>query len=33
MTFYLPDGESSNEVETWTLVQNPHGSPVEVTIT
>ncbi|HEY5532973.1 MAG TPA: C25 family cysteine peptidase [Candidatus Anoxymicrobiaceae bacterium] len=31
-TFYLPDGETSNGRETWTLVQNPNGSPVKVEI-
>ncbi|MBU1669983.1 MAG: IPT/TIG domain-containing protein [Actinobacteria bacterium] len=33
MTFYLPDGEAGPEVETWTLVQNPNGTDVTVTIT
>ncbi len=32
-TFYLPDGEAGTEVETWTLVQNPGGSQVAVTVT
>ena len=32
MTFYLPDGQSSEGRETWTLVQNPNGTPVQVTI-
>ncbi|MBU4385360.1 MAG: S8 family serine peptidase, partial [Actinobacteria bacterium] len=32
-TFYLPDGETSNGRETWTLVQNPNSSGVEVRIT
>ncbi|MBU1670635.1 MAG: hypothetical protein KKF41_16275 [Actinobacteria bacterium] len=31
--FYLPDGETSNGRETWTLVQNPNGSAVNITIT
>jgi hypothetical protein len=29
-TFYLPDGETSNGRETWTLVQNPNSSAVTV---
>ncbi|MBU1672571.1 MAG: hypothetical protein KKF41_11655 [Actinobacteria bacterium] len=33
MTFYLPDGEAGSDVETWTLVQNPNGTDVTVTIT
>ena len=33
MTFMLPDGETSNGRETWTLVQNPNGTDVTVTIT
>jgi hypothetical protein len=32
-TFYLPDGESSNSYETWTLVQNPNPSDVTVEVT
>ncbi len=32
-TFYLPDGETSNGRETWTLVQNPNGTDVTVDIT
>lgn len=32
-TFYLPDGQSSEGRETWTLVQNPNGSAVTVEIT
>jgi hypothetical protein len=32
-TFYLPDGESSNSYETWTLVQNPNSTDVTVQIT
>jgi len=31
-TFYLPDGETYNGTETWTLVQNPNGSDVQVEI-
>jgi hypothetical protein len=31
-TFYLPDGETSNGRETWTLVQNPNSSEVQVQI-
>ncbi len=31
-TFYLPDGDTSNGHETWTLVQNPNGSEVTVRI-
>jgi hypothetical protein len=31
-TFFLPDGESSNGKETWTLVQNPNPAPIEVEI-
>ncbi|MFH1150881.1 MAG: hypothetical protein V1748_10460 [Actinomycetota bacterium] len=31
-TFYLPDGQSSEARETWTLVQNPNGTDVSVTI-
>ena len=30
--FYLPDGRTSDGYETWTLVQNPNGAPVEVTV-
>ncbi|MFH1149364.1 MAG: hypothetical protein V1748_02700 [Actinomycetota bacterium] len=30
--FYLPDGETSNGKETWTLVQNPNGEEVTVQI-
>ena len=33
MTFYLPDGETYNGTETWTLVQNPNAVPVTVQIT
>jgi hypothetical protein len=33
MTFYLPDGQTSEGRETYTLVQNPNGTDVEVTIT
>ncbi len=32
-SFYLPDGETTNGRETWTLVQNPNSSDVEVSIT
>lgn len=32
-TFYLPDGETSNGRETWTLVQNPNTRSVTVEIT
>ncbi|MHB8893946.1 MAG: NHL repeat-containing protein, partial [Candidatus Geothermincolia bacterium] len=32
-TFYLPDGQSSEARETWTLVQNPNDTAVSVTIT
>jgi len=32
MTFYLPDGEAGSSVETWTLVQNPNASPVNVQV-
>jgi IPT/TIG domain len=31
-TFYLPDGQSSGGYETWTLVQNPNASDVQVEI-
>jgi hypothetical protein len=31
-TFYLPDGQTSEGRETWTLVQNPNSSPVTVQI-
>jgi hypothetical protein len=30
--YYLPDGETSNGRETWTLVQNPNASPVAVEV-
>jgi len=30
--FYLPDGETSQGRETWTLVQNPNSSPVSIEI-
>ena len=33
MTFYLPDGQTSDGRETWTCVQNPNGTEVDVTIT
>jgi LEA14-like dessication related protein len=32
-TFYLPDGQSSNGYETWTLVQNPNPTDVTVQVT
>jgi len=32
-TFYLPDGETGNGRETWTLVQNQNATSVEVRIT
>jgi hypothetical protein len=32
-TFYLPDGQVSPDVETWTLVQNPNAAPVQVEVT
>ena len=32
-TFYLPDGQTSSGRETYTLVQNPNGSPVAVEVT
>jgi hypothetical protein len=31
-TFYLPDGQTSEGRETWTLVQNPNDIPVEVRV-
>jgi hypothetical protein len=31
-TFYLPDGQTSDGRETWTLVQNPNSTPVTVEI-
>jgi hypothetical protein len=31
-TFYLPDGETSNGRETWTLIQNPNSSSVAVEV-
>ncbi len=31
-TFYLPDGQTSGERETWTLVQNPNDTAVKVEI-
>ncbi|HEY5527321.1 MAG TPA: IPT/TIG domain-containing protein [Candidatus Anoxymicrobiaceae bacterium] len=31
-TFYLPDGQSSDGWETWTLVQNPNPVPVIVRV-
>ena len=32
MSFYLPDGETSNGRETWTLVQNPNKEQVEIRV-
>ena len=32
ITFYLPDGETTGGCETWTLVQNPNGTSVQVQI-
>jgi hypothetical protein len=32
-TFYLPDGQVGSDVETFTLVQNPNATPVNVTVT
>ncbi|MBU1670256.1 MAG: hypothetical protein KKF41_08760 [Actinobacteria bacterium] len=32
-TFFLPDGCVGSDVETWTLVQNPNDSDVEITVT
>jgi hypothetical protein len=31
-TFYLPDGQTSDGRETWTLVQNPNDTDVSVEI-
>jgi len=31
-TFYLPDGQTSEGRETWTLVQNPNGTAVTVEV-
>jgi hypothetical protein len=31
-TFYLPDGQTGSGYETWTLVQNPNSSDVQVEI-
>jgi photosystem II stability/assembly factor-like uncharacterized protein len=31
--FYLPDGETGNGYETWTLVQNPNSADVTVEVT
>ncbi len=31
-TFYMPDGQTSDGRETWTLVQNPNASDVQVEI-
>jgi hypothetical protein len=33
MNFYLPDGETFNRTETWTLVQNPNPVPVKIEVT
>ena len=33
ISFYLPDGQTSEGRETWTLVQNPNSTPVTVQIT
>ncbi|MBU1671939.1 MAG: hypothetical protein KKF41_14190 [Actinobacteria bacterium] len=33
MKFFLPDGETANGHETWTLVQNPNDVPVTVRVT
>lgn len=30
--FYLPDGQTSDGWETWTLVQNPNPTPVNVQV-
>ncbi|HEY5494638.1 MAG TPA: DUF5719 family protein [Candidatus Anoxymicrobiaceae bacterium] len=30
--YYLPDGETSNGRETWTLVENPNPQPVDVEV-
>lgn len=30
--FFLPDGQTSDGHETWTLIQNPNGEDVEVRI-
>ncbi|MHB8896396.1 MAG: DUF5719 family protein [Candidatus Geothermincolia bacterium] len=32
MGFYLPDGETANGYETWTLVQNPNASDVKIEV-
>jgi hypothetical protein len=32
LSFYMPDGETQNGYETWTLVQNPNSAPVKVEI-
>ena len=31
-TFYLPDGQTSGGYETWTLVQNPNTSAMNVDV-
>lgn len=33
MSLMLPDGQTSDGFETYTCVQNPNGTPVEVTMT
>ncbi len=33
VNFYLPDGEVGADVETWTLVQNPNATAVDVEVT
>jgi hypothetical protein len=33
MTFYMPDGQTSNGWETWTLIENPNPGAVRVRIT
>ena len=32
-TFYLPDGETYGDTETWTCVQNPNNEAVSVAVT
>jgi hypothetical protein len=32
-TFYLPDGQAGSDVETFTLVQNPNATAVNITVT
>ncbi|MFH1150527.1 MAG: hypothetical protein V1748_08635 [Actinomycetota bacterium] len=31
-TYHLPDGDTTSGTETWTLVQNPNGSDVQVEV-